>query len=185
MEKNERDLRQLTAADVEVGVLQVTDKAVKLRLWPKPERVRAILDELYEPDGWSLAFTTAGGKMCCALAASCEDEVGDVRAIARGAICPGEYRMISDMARNEMDGALIMAASFMGIGDGIVQLPSMVVRNDQVQINPKESPDKKRISYYYLADTLTPTNLVYDDAGHIVEVDFTRRDGGIVKWQKR
>lgn len=185
MEKKERDPRQLTAADVEVGVLQTTDKAVKLRLWPKPERVRAILDELYEPDGWSLAFTTAGGKMCCALAASCVDEVGDVRAIARGAICPGEYRMRSDLARNEMDGALIMAASFMGIGADVMQLPTMVVRDDQVQINPVPDASGKRIARYTLADTLTPTNLVYDDAGRIVEVDFTRRDGGIVKWQKR
>lgn len=185
MEMKELDPRQLTAADVEVGVLQVTDKAVKLRLWPKPERVRAIMDDLYQPDGWSLAFTTAGGKMCCALAASCVYEGGDVRAIARGAICPGEYRMISDLARNEMDGAFIMAAGFMGIGDAVLQLPSMVLRADQVQILPKESPDRKRISYYYLGDNLSPTNLVYDDAGNIVEVDFTRRDGGIVKWQKR
>ena len=41
MEKKERDPRQLTAADVEVGVLQTTAQAVKVRLWPKPERVRA------------------------------------------------------------------------------------------------------------------------------------------------
>ena len=32
MERKERDPSQLTAADVEVGLLQVTDKDVKLRL---------------------------------------------------------------------------------------------------------------------------------------------------------
>lgn len=181
MEKKERDPRQLTAADVEVGVLQVTDKAVKLRLWPKPERVRAILDEIYNPGGWCLGFEHSNTRAFCTLSVFWSD----VRVISRCAMCPSEYRMHGDQARNEMDGALIMAASYMGIGEAVMQLPAMVLRDDQVQINPKESPDKKRISYYYLADTLTPTNLVYDDAGHIVEVDFTRRDGGIVKWQKR
>lgn len=185
MEKKERDPRQLTAADVEVGVLQTTDKAVKLRLWPKPERVRAILDEMYKPLRWCLGFTISAARICCTLSVNMTDDVGDIFVMSRGAMCPTEYRMSSDQARNEMDGAMIMAASLMGIGDAVMQLPAMVVRDDQVQINPKESPDKKRISYYYLADTLTPTNLVYDDAGNIVEVDFTRRDGGIVKWQKR
>lgn len=184
MEKNERDPRQLTAADVEVGVLQTTAQAVKVRLWPKPERVRAALNEIYMRDGWSTDLFTVAGKTCCRLLVT-DFDVTESAPVHHAALCPTEYRMMSDQARNEMDGALIMAASYMGIGDAVMQLPSMVIRDDQVQINPKESPDKKRISYYYLADTLTPTNLVYDDAGNIVEVDFTRRDGGIVKWQKR
>lgn len=185
MEKKELDPRQLTATDVEVGVLQVTDKAVKLRLWPKPERVRSIMDGLYHPDGWCLGFEHSNARVFCTLSASIDDEVGDVRAISRCAMCPSEYRMNSDQARNDMHGALIMAASFMGIGDAVMQLPSMVLRADQVQINPVADKSGQRIARYTLADTLTPTNLVYDDAGNIVEVDFTRRDGGIVKWQKR
>ena len=184
MEKKERDPLQLTAADVEVGVLQVTDKAVKLRLWPKPERVRATLNEVYMRDGWSTDLFTVAGKTCCRLLVTDFDEV-DAAPVHHAALCPTEYRMMADQARNEMDGALIMAASYMGIGEAVMQLPSMELHSNQVQINPKESPDKKRISYYYLADTLTPTNLVYDDAGNIVEVAFTRRDGGVLKWQKR
>lgn len=93
--------------------------------------------------------------------------------------------MMTDQARNEMNGAFIMAASYMGIGSAIVQLPSMVLRADQVQINPVPDASGKRIARYDLADTLTPTNLVYDASGHIVEVDFTRRNGGVIKWQKR
>ena len=185
MENKEQNPRQLTAADVEVGVLRVTDQGTRLRLWAKPERVRAILDELYQPDGWSLQFTTVAGKMCCALAASCMDDVGDIRAIARAAMCPSEYRMCSDQARNEMNGSLIMAASFMGIGASVMELPSIPFRNNEVQINPVPDASGKRIARYDLADTLTPTNLVYDASGHIVEVDFTRRNGGVIKWQKR
>lgn len=184
MEKKERNPRQLTAADVEVGVLQTTAQAVKVRLWPKPERVRDALNEIYMRDGWSTDLFTVAGKTCCRLLVTDFDDT-ESAPVHHAALCPSEYRMISDQARNEMDGAMIMAASYMGIGEAVMQLPSMVLRDDQVQINPKESPDKKRIAYYYLADTLTPTNLVYDDAGNIVEVDFTRRDGGIVKWQKR
>lgn len=185
MEKKERDPRQLTAADVEVGVLQETAKAVKLRLWPKPERVRAILDEMYEPFRWCLGFATSAARICCTLSVNMTDDVGDIFVMSRAAMCPTEYRMSSDQARNEMDGAMIMAASLMGIGDAVMQLPGMVVRDDQVQINPVADKSGQRIARYTLADTLTPTNLVYDDAGNIVEVDFTRRDGGIVKWQKR
>lgn len=184
MEKKERDPRQLTAADVEVGVLQVTDKAVKLRLWPKPERVRATLNEVYMRDGWSTDLFTVAGKTCCRLLVTDFDEV-DAAPVHHAALCPTEYRMMADQARNEMDGALIMAASYMGIGDAVMQLPAMVVRDDQVQINPVADKSGQRIARYTLADTLTPTNLVYDDAGNIVEVDFTRRDGGVVKWQKR
>ena len=184
MEKKERDPRLLTAADVEVGVLQTTAQAVKVRIWPKPGRVRAILNEMYMPDGWSTDLFTVAGKTCCRLLVTDFDNV-DAAPVHHAALCPTEYRMMSDQARNEMDGALIMAASYMGIGDAVMQLPAMVLRDDQVQIIPKASPDKKRISFYYLADTLTPTNLVYDDAGQIIEVDFTRRDGGIIKWQKR
>lgn len=184
MEKKERDPRQLTAADVEVGVLQVTDKAVKLRLWPKPERVRAALDDICTPTGWENDLFAVAGKICCRLLVS-SPESEYVSTFHRSALCPSEYRMTYDQALNEMHGAMIMAASYMGIGAAVMQLPAMVLRDDQVQINPVADASGKRIARYTLADTLTPTNLVYDDAGHIVEVDFTRRDGGIVKWQKR
>lgn len=184
MEKNERDPRQLTAADVEVGVLQTTAQAVKVRLWPKPERVRAALNEIYMRDGWSTDLFTVAGKTCCRLLVT-DFDVTESAPVHHAALCPSEYRMMSDQARNEMDGALIMAASYMGIGEAVLQLPSMVVRDDQVQINPVADKSGRSIARYTLADNLTPTNLVYDDAGNIVEVDFTRRDGGIVKWQKR
>lgn len=184
MEKKERDPRLLTAADVEVGVLQTTAQAVKVRIWPKEEKIRAILNELYPSYGWSTDLFTVAGKTCCRLLIMGAFETDDVD-VHHAALCPSEYRMAADQNRNEMDGALIMAASYMGIGDAVMQLPAMVIRADQVQIIPKESADKKRISFYYLADTLTPTNLVYDEAGQIIEVDFTRRDGGIIKWKKR
>ena len=80
---------------------------------------------------------------------------------------------------------LLGAGAAPQIGALVMQLPAMEARDDQVQINPVPDASGKRIARYTLADTLTPTNLVYDDAGNIVEVDFTRRDGGIVKWQKR
>lgn len=184
MESKERDPRQMTAADVEVGVLQVTDQAVRVRLWPKEDRVRAILSEVYQSDGWSTDLFTVAGRTCLRLLVTDIDAV-DVATVHHAALCPTEYRMMTDQARNEMNGALIMAASYMGIGESVMDLPIMVLRADQVQIIPKETPDKKRISHYILADTLTPTNLVYDDAGKIIEVDFTRRDGGVIKWQKR
>lgn len=186
MEKKERDPLQLTAEDVEVGVLQVSDKAVKLRLWPNPERVREILDKRYKaPEGWSLKFVTGTRMMVCELQAGFMDHENNVRFNCKAAVCPSEYHMMTDQARNEMNGAFIMAASYMGIGSAIVQLPSMVLRADQVQINPVPDASGKRIARYDLADTLTPTNLVYDASGHIVEVDFTRRNGGVIKWQKR
>ena len=184
MEKKERDPLQLTAADVEVGVLQTTAQAVKVRLWPKEEKIRAILNELYPSYGWSTDLFTVAGKTCCRLLIMGVFETDDVT-VHHAAMCPTEYRMISDQARNEMDGALIMAASYIGIGETVMQLPAMVIRSDQVQINPVADPSGKRIARYELADTLTPTNLVYDDAGKIIEVDFTRRDGGVIKWQKR
>lgn len=184
MEKKERDPRQLTAADVEVGVLQTTAQAVKVRLWPKPEWVRAALNEIYMRDGWSTDLFTVAGKTCCRLLVT-DFNVAESAPVHHAALCPTEYRMMSDQARNEMDGALIMAASYMGIGEAVMQLPSMVIRSDQVQINPVADASGKRIARHELADTLTPTNLVYDDAGHIIEVDFTRRDGGVIKWQKR
>lgn len=184
MERKERDPSQLTAADVEVGVLQTTAQDVKVRLWPKPDRVRAILNETYMRDCWSTDLFTVAGKTCCRLLVTDFDNV-EAAAVHHAALCPTEYRMMTDQARNDMDGALIMAASYMGIGAAVMQLPVMVVRDDQVQINPVPDASGKRIARYTLADTLTPTNLVYNDVGHIVEVDFTRRDGGIVKWQKR
>ena len=184
MEKNERDPRQLTAADVEVGVLQTNAQAVKVRLWPKPERVRAILNETYMQDCWSTDLFTVAGKTCCRLLVT-DFNAADVAPVHHAALCPTEYHMMSDQARNEMDGALIMAASYMGIGAAVMQLPAMVIHADQVQINPVADASGKRIARHELADTLTPTNLVYDDAGQIIEVDFTRRDGGIIKWQKR
>ena len=186
MEKQERDPRLLTAADVEVGVLQTTAQAVKVRLWPKPERVREILDNRYKaPEGWSLKFVTGARMMVCELQAGFMDYENNVRFNCKAAVCPTEYNMMTDQARNEMDGALIMAASYMGIGDAVMQLPAMVIRADQVQINPVADASGKRIARHELADTLTPTNLVYDEAGQIIEVDFARRDGGIIKWQKR
>ena len=184
MERKERDPSQLTAADVEVGLLQVTDKDVKLRLWPKAERVRAALNEVYMQDCWSTDLFTVAGKTCCRLLVTDFDNV-EAASVHHAALCPTEYRMMTDQARNETDGALIMAASYLGIGAAVIQLPVMVVRNDQVQINPVPDASGKRIARYTLADTLTPANLVYDDAGHIIEVDFTRRDGGVIKWQKR
>ena len=184
MEKKERDPRLLTAADVEVGVLQTTAQAVKVRLWPKPGRVRAILNETYMPDCWSTDLFTVAGKTCCRLLVTDFDEV-DAAPVHHAALCPTEYHMMTDQARNEMDGALIMAASYMGIGAAVMQLPAMVIHADQVQINPVADASGKRIARHELADTLTPTNLVYDEAGQIIEVDFTRRDGGIIKWQKR
>lgn len=184
MESKERDPRQLTAADVEVGVLKTTAQAVKVRLWPKGDRVRAILNEVYQTDGWSTDLFTVSGKTCCRLLVTDFDAV-DVATVHHAALCPAEYRMTPDQNRNEMNGALIMAASFFGIGEGVMELPAMVLRADQVQINPVADGSGKRIAWYELADTLTPTNLVYDDAGKIIEVDFTRRDGGVIKWQKR
>lgn len=184
MEKKERDPRQLTAADVEVGVLLTTAQAVKVRLWPKPEWVRAALNEIYMRDGWSTDLFTVAGKTCCRLLVT-DFDVTESAPVHHAALCPTEYRVCTDQARNEMDGALIMAASYMGIGEAVMQLPAMVIRSDQVQINPVADASGKRIARHELADILTPTNLVYDDAGHIIEVDFTRRDGGVIKWQKR
>lgn len=185
MEKKERNPRHLTAADVKVGVLRVDAQGVKLRVWPKPERIRSILDELYSPEGWYMSLSNMAGKVCCNLCLSHLTEEKSVKTLGRAAICPSEYKMRVDQSRNEMDGAFIMCASLMGVGDSVMQLPSILFRNDEVQINPVPDASGKRIVRYDLADTLTPTNLVYDASGHIVEVDFTRRNGGVIKWQKR
>lgn len=174
--------RPLRADEVVIQVLEVTKGWAKLKLWPKVDVVRSILEEF---DGvcslsYAVRHYACGRSLYCGVgvANNTADEL-----VYRDACALASYRLNSDPAQNECDSSFMAAAALWGVAAPVLRMPAFRFTADQVQINPVATPDGQRIKGYVLADTLICTELAYED-GKISLAQFTKRNGDKLLWQK-
>ena len=150
--------RPLRADEVVVQVLDVTKDWARVRLWPKVDAVRSILEEYDSVCAMSYAVRhySCGRALYCGvgLANNTADEL-----VYRDACAISTYHVTGDPAQ------------------------AMRLSSEKVQINPVASPDGQRIKGYVLADTLTCTELGYEEE-ELSLVQFTKRNGEKLLWQK-
>lgn len=174
--------RPLRADEVVLQVLEVTKDWAKLKLWPKVDAVRSILEEFDRVCSLSYAVRhyACGRSLYCGVgvANNTADEL-----VYRDACALASYRLNADPAQNECDSSFLAAAALWGVAAPVLNMPAFRFTADQVQINPMATPDGRRIKCYVVADTLTCTELAYED-GKISLAQFTKRNGDKLLWQK-
>lgn len=174
--------RPLRADEVVLQVLEVTKDWAKLKLWPKVDVVRGILEEF---DGvCSLSYAVR--HYACGRALYCGVGVANNTAdelVYRDACALASYHLNADPAQNECDSSFIAAAALWGVAAPVLRMPPMRFSAAKVQINPVATPDGQRIKGYVLADRLTCTELAYEDE-KISLAQFTKGNGDKLLWQK-
>ena len=174
--------RLLRADEVVLQVLEVNKAWAKLKLWPKVDAVRSILEEFDRVCSLSYAVRhyACGRALYCGVgvASNTKDEL-----VYRDACAIGSYHLNADPAQNECESSFIAAAALWGVAAPVLQMPAFRFTADKVQINPVATPDGQRIKGYVLADILTCTGLAYED-GKISLAQFTKRNGDKLLWQK-
>lgn len=174
--------RPLRADEVVVQVLETTKDWVRIRLWPKVDAVRSILEEYDSVCAMSYAVRhyACGRALYCGvgLANNTADEL-----VYRDACAISYYHVNRDPAQDECDSSFLAAASLWGVALPVLRMPAMRFSAAEVQINPVAGPDGQRIKGYVLADTLTCTELAYED-GKISLAQLTKRNGDKLLWRK-
>ena len=174
--------RPLRADEVVVQVLDVTKDWARVRLWPKVDAVRSILEEYDSVCAMSYAVRhySCGRALYCGvgLASNTADEL-----VYRDACAISTYHVTGDPAQDECDSSFLAAASLWGVALPVLRMPAMRLSAEKVQINPVASSDGQRIKGYVLADTLTCTELGYEEE-ELSLVQFTKRNGEKLLWQK-
>lgn len=176
--------RPLRADEVVLQVLEVTKGWARVRLWPKVDAVRSILQEDDAAAGvapYSVRHYSCGRSLFCSVGLYCEE--GNDR-VYRDACAISYYHVTRDPAQDECDSSFLAAASLWGVALPVLRMPAMQFTAAEVQINPVAGPDGQRIKGYVLADTLTCTELAYED-GKISLAQLTKRNGDKLLWQKR
>lgn len=176
--------RPLRADEVVLQVLDVTKDWARVRLWPKVDAVRSILQEDDAAAGvapYSVRHYSCGRCLFCSVGLYCEE--GNDR-VYRDACAISYYHVTRDPAQDECDSSFLAAASLWGVALPVLRMPAMQFAATEVQINPVAGPDGQRIKGYVLADTLTCTELAYED-GKISLAQLTKRNGDKLLWQKR
>lgn len=175
--------RPLRADEVVVQVLDVNKDWARVRLWPKVDAVRSILQEDDEAAGvapYSVRHYACGRSLFCSVGLYCQ--IGNDR-VYRDACALSDYHVTGDAAQDECDSSFLAAASLWGVALPVLRMPAMRLSAEKVQINPVASPDGQRIKGYVLADTLTCTELGYEEE-ELSLVQFTKRNGEKLLWQK-
>lgn len=176
--------RLLRAEEVVVQVLEVTKDWAQVRLWPRVDAVRSILEEDDTAActlPYSVRHYTCGRSLFCSI--GLYHGKGKDR-VYRDACAISAYHVTGDAAQDECDSSFLAAASLWGVGLPVLRMPSLRFSAEKVQINPVAAPDGQRIKGYVLADTLTCTELAYED-GKISLVQFAKRNGEKLLWQRR
>lgn len=175
--------RPLRADEVVLQVLEVTKDWARVRLWPKVDAVRSILEESdmgFSAAPYAVRHYACGRSLYCSVGLFNED-VGEH--MYRDACAISYYHMTRDPAQDECDSSFLAAASLWGVALPVLRMPAMRFSAHEVQINPVAGPDGQRIKGYVLADTLTCTELAYED-GKISLAQLTKRNGDKLLWQK-
>lgn len=172
--------RPLRADEVVLQVLEVTKDWARVRLWPKVDSVRGILEQACVYN-YAVRHYACGRSLYCGVGIAHGD--GNTT-IYRDACAISYYHVTRDPAQDECDSSFLVAASLWGVALPVLRMPAMQFTATEVQINPVAGPDGQRIKGYVLADTLTCTELAYED-GKISLAQLTKRNGDKLLWQKR
>ena len=174
--------RPLRADEVVVQVLDVTKDWARVRLWPKVDAVRSILQEYDSVCAMSYAVRhySCGCALYCGvgLANNTADEL-----VYRDACALSDYHVTGDTAQDECDSSFLAAASLWGVALPVLRMPAMRLSAEQVHIIPDALPGSDRIKGYVLDDTLDCTELGYEN-GDLTLVQFTKPNGKKLLWQK-
>lgn len=177
--------RPLRAEEVEVQVVQTTKDWALVRLWPRVDAVRAILDAVCTE---SIGYFYAVRHYACGRALYCSlgvpvSSAGDT--VYRDACEIYSYHMEGNSPEQDAcDSSFLAAASLWDVGLPVLRMPPIRVGADRVQINPVADPSGQRIKGYALADTLTCTGLAIEE-GAVSLVQLTNGRGGNIVWQRR
>lgn len=174
--------RPLRADEVVVQVLEVTKDWARVRLWPKVDAVRSILEEYNSVCAMSYAVRhySCGRALYCGvgLANNTADEL-----VYRDACAISTYHVTGDPAQDECDSSFLAAASLWGVALPVLRMPFMRLSAEQVHIIPDALPGSDRIKGYVMDDVLTCTELGYEN-GDLTLVQFTKPNGKKLLWQK-
>lgn len=174
--------RPLRADEVVVQVLETTKDWVRIRLWPKVDAVRSILEEYDSVCAMSYAVRhyACGRALYCGvgLANNTADEL-----VYRDACAISTYHVTGDPAQDECDSSFLAAASLWGVALPVLRMPFMRLSAEQVHIIPDALPGSDRIKGYVMDDVLTCTELGYEN-GDLTLVQFTKPNGKKLLWQK-
>lgn len=176
--------RPLRAEEVEVQVVQTTKDWALVRLWPRVDAVRGILEDVCRDIGipFALRHYACGRAMYCGLGMPVNSE-GDT--VFRDACEINEYHLEGNSpAQDACDSSFLASASLWSVGVPVMRMPPIRVGADRVQINPVEAPVGQRIMGYAVADTLTCTGLAIE-AGTVSLVQLTNGRGEKIVWQRR
>lgn len=174
--------RPLRADEVVLQVLETTKDWVRVRLWPKVDAVRSILEEYDSVCSLSYAVRhySCGRALYCGvgLANNTADEL-----VYRDACAISTYHVTGDPAQDECDSSFLAAASLWGVALPVLRMPFMRLSAEQVHIIPDALPGSDRIKGYVMDDVLTCTELGYEN-GDLTLVQFTKPNGKKLLWQK-
>ena len=167
--------RPLRADEVVLQVLETTKDWVRVRLWPKVDAVRSILEEYDSVCSLSYAVRhySCGRALYCGvgLANNTADEL-----VYRDACAISTYHVTGDPAQDECDSSFLAAASLWGVALPVPRMPFMRLSAEQVHIIPDALPGSDRIKGYVMDDVLTCTELGYEN-GDLTLVQFTKPNG--------
>lgn len=175
--------RPLRADEVVVQVLDVTKDWARVRLWPKVDAVRSILEESDQGlfvAPYAVRHYACGRSLYCSVGLFNED-VGEH--MYRDACALSDYHVTGDAAQDECDSSFLAAASLWGVALPVLRMSAMRLSAEQVHIIPDALPGSDRIKGYVLDDTLDCTELGYEN-GDLTLVQFTKPNGKKLLWQK-
>ena len=176
--------RPLRAEARAVQVVKATKDWALVRLWPKVDAVRGVLEDVCRDIGipFALRHYACGRAMYCGVGMPVNSE-GDT--VYRDACEIDGYHLDGNSpAQDACDSSFLAAASLWSVGLPVLRMPPIRVGADRVQINPVADPSGQRIKGYALADTLACTGLAIED-GAVTLVQLTNGRGENIVWQRR
>lgn len=176
--------RPLKAEEVVAQAVVTTKDWVLVRLWPRVDAVRGILEDVCRDMGvpYAVRHYACGRVLYCGLGMPIN---GDGDTVYRDACAIDSYSIPGNgMAQDECDSSFLAAASLWDVGLPVLRMPSIRVGADRVQINPIADPGGQRIKGYVLADTLNCTGLAIED-GAVTLVQLTNGRGDNIVWRRR
>ncbi len=173
-------LEPTTPEDTFVLVDTVTEKYVQLRVLPLPAAVERRLNVMFGPMGWSCRRYACGGTLYCSVGVY-NPLTGDY--LHKDAPAVDDYNVGKDKAKAQAASSFVHAAAHWGVGADVLELPTMVFGNQQMEIHPVAAQnDPKRVVGYRLRPSLTVDKFARDNDGTIVMVQLKDQDGKVYVW---